>query len=157
VLTALQFQPAEADFGRRVVGSDGSADVVIRYELPADREPFELVPRASEELPLTWSLGTPEVTDLAGRVRQVKVAMHLKLDGSRPLRPFRAALLFESKLHRPARLNVFGEVHPGWYLERWRSVAGPSWRTTTSCPSVVRARLSSVPMCPDPPGITIFI
>src|SRR5215211_2258109 len=30
-------------------------------------------------------------------------------------------------------------------------------RTTTSCPPCWRARASTVPTCPDPPGITIFI
>jgi uncharacterized protein DUF1573 len=118
VLAELAFDPPQVAFGRRVAGEDAQADVTVSYRLPFDHAPLELAPRLDRELPLTWSFGTPEVTDLAGKVRDVTVRMHLVLAGSKPVKPFQAALLFESKLHGAARLPLSGEIHSGWYLER---------------------------------------
>lgn len=119
VLSELTFQPSQLAFGRRAVGEDAQADVVVSYRIPFDHEPLELAPKLdNKELPLTWSFGTPEVTDLAGKFRDVKVKMHFVLAGSKPLKAFQATLAFESKLHGPARLPVSGEIHSGWYLDR---------------------------------------
>jgi hypothetical protein len=118
VLAELAFDPPQLAFGRRVVGADAEADVVVRYRVPFDHPPLELAPRLSQELPLTWTFAQPEVTDLAGKVRDVKVRLHFVLDGAKPVKAFQAGLVFESKLHGPARLAVSGEIHSGWYLDR---------------------------------------
>lgn len=118
VLAELAFSPPQLSFGRRAIGDDAQADVVVSYRLPFDHAPLELTPRLDKELPLTWSFGTPEVADVAGRFRDVRVRMHFVLAGSKPVKAFQAALLFESKLHGPARLPVSGEIHSGWYLDR---------------------------------------
>jgi hypothetical protein len=119
VLAELSFQPAQLAFGRRAVGDDAQADLVVSYRIPFDHAPLELAPKLDrEDLPLTWTFGTPEITDLAGKFRDVRVRMHFVLAGSKPVKAFQAVLLFESKLHGPARLPVTGEIHSGWYLDR---------------------------------------
>jgi hypothetical protein len=117
VLAELSFTPGEVAFGRRVVGSDGAADVVVRYEVAAGQPLQDLQPRIAPELGVTWTFGEPEVNEVPNLLRQVRIAMHLRLDGGKPVAAFRVPLEFTSSRHRPARLLVAGEVHPGWYLE----------------------------------------
>ena len=133
VLAALSFAPAEVSFGRRVVGSDGAADVVVRYQQAAGCPPLALAPKLNQELPLRWKLGEPKATETAG-VRDVALPLHLELDAKTPVPAFRAVLEFDSASHLPARLVVSGEVHPGWYLDpgqlQWVTKVGAKSRAT---------------------------
>lgn len=133
VLAELSFAPAEVSFGRRVVGSDGAADVVVRFQQPAGSPPLALAPKLNQELPLRWRFGEPKTTETAG-VRDVALPLHLELDAKKPVPAFRAVLEFDAPTHLPARLVVSGEVHPGWYLDpnqlQWVTKVGAKSRAT---------------------------
>jgi hypothetical protein len=134
VLAELSFAPAEVSFGRRVVGSDAAADVVLHYQQSASGKLLALAPKLDHpDLPLRWTFGEPKTTEAAD-VREVSVPIHLALDASQPVPPFRALLVFDSESHLPARLVVSGEVHPGWYLDpsqlQWVAKVGTKSRAT---------------------------
>jgi len=133
VLAALSFAPAEVSFGRRVVGSDGAADVVVRFQQAAGSPPLALAPKLNQELPLRWKFGVPKTTTTAG-VCDVALPLHLELDAQKTVPAFRAVLEFDAPSHLPARLVVSGEVHPGWYLDpnqlQWVTKVGAKSRAT---------------------------
>jgi hypothetical protein len=121
----LRFEPPRADFGARVVGSDGRLDLLVSYQLPAGATPLTFAPRLvagpppqpDVALPVSFEFGTPVSREEAGGLLRVEQSLRLVLDATAPADPFKGELLFDGPGHRKARLAVSGAVHGGAWLD----------------------------------------
>jgi len=121
----LRFTPSRADFGARVVGSDGRLDLLVSYQLPAGAPPLAFAPRlvasspegAGVAPPVSFELGTPATREEAGGLLRVEQPLRLVLDASQPAAPFKGELVFDGPGHRKANLSVSGAVHGGAWLD----------------------------------------
>lgn len=121
----LRFEPSRADFGARVVGSDGRLELLVSYQLPAGATPLAFAPRLvsgppaepAVALPVAFELGTAAVREEAGGLLRVEQPLRMTLAASAPVAPFKGELLFDGPGHRKARLAVSGAVHGGAWLD----------------------------------------
>ncbi len=114
----LTFEPARADFGRRLIDSAGALEVVVSYVLPRDASPIELAPKLSKEAPVRFRVAAPPAAvERADGLVDVKQRLELVVDTAEPVSDFQTELVFEGDRFRPSRLKISGAVHRGFYLD----------------------------------------